>query len=47
MSPKENKQRKDAPLKTSLPFEYIVAEKLRNLKCGIMGTSGSKLHYAL
>jgi hypothetical protein len=37
MSTKKDKQWKDALLKTSVPLEYLVAEELSNLKCGIQG----------
>lgn len=37
MTNKSNKNWKDALLKTSLPLEYLVAEKLSKLRCGIQG----------
>ncbi|MFZ3138889.1 MAG: hypothetical protein WA126_16025 [Thermodesulfovibrionales bacterium] len=37
MSTKIDKQWKDAFLKTSVPLEYLVAEQLSDLRCGIQG----------
>lgn len=37
MSKKNDKKWKSALLKTSLPLEYLIAEKLSKLKCGIQG----------
>jgi hypothetical protein len=37
MTGKSNKKLKDSLLKTSMPLEYLVAEKLSELKYGIQG----------
>lgn len=37
MTDKSDRKWKDAMLKTSMPLEYLVAEQLSNLKCGIQG----------